>query len=185
VQASVAAGVDVVCFSGDKMLGGPQAGIIVGRKTFVQQLQRHPLMRALRVDKLTLAALEGTLLEYHAGRAEATVPVARMLTLAAEEIEARAQQLAERLHAQGWRVSMTSGASTIGGGSAPGVTLDTVLVAIEREGMSADRLEQQLRTLEVPIVARIEQDRVVLDLRTVLEEQDEQLVVLLGELSAG
>jgi L-seryl-tRNA(Ser) seleniumtransferase len=181
VQASVAAGVDLICFSGDKMLGGPQAGIIVGRKALVQQLQRHPLMRALRVDKLTLAALEGTLLEYHAGRADASVPVARMLSLAADEIEARAQQLAERLQGQGWRVTLMSGASTIGGGSAPGVTLDTVLLALQRDGFSADAVEEQLRSLAVPIVARIEQDRVVLDLRTVFEEQDD----LLGTMLAG
>jgi L-seryl-tRNA(Ser) seleniumtransferase len=106
VQQSVAAGVDLVCFSGDKMLGGPQAGIIVGRRALVQRLQQHPLMRALRVDKLTLAALEATLIEYRAGRAAASIPVVRMLTQSAETIEARAKRLAARLHAANWRVAL-------------------------------------------------------------------------------
>jgi L-seryl-tRNA(Ser) seleniumtransferase len=180
VQASIAAGVDLVCISGDKMLGGPQAGIVVGRKDLVGQLQKHPLMRALRVDKLTLAALEGTLLEYQAGRAETTVPVARMLTLDAEDIEARAQRLAEHLQAAGWEVALMSGASTVGGGSAPGVTLDTVTVALRRNGVSTAVIERRLRTLEVPVVARIERDVVVLDLRTVFESQDEMLATMLS-----
>lgn len=182
VQASIAAGVDLVCFSGDKMLGGPQAGIIIGRKDLVERVQKHPLMRALRVDKLTLAALEGTLLEYHSGRAHASVPVVRMLAMTAEEIEARAQQLAERLHQAGWRLTLVSGASAIGGGSAPGVTLETVLVALERDGVRATELEGRLRELEVPVIARIEQDRVLLDLRTVPEDQDELLARLLADV---
>jgi L-seryl-tRNA(Ser) seleniumtransferase len=182
VQASIAAGVDLVCFSGDKMLGGPQAGIIVGRRTLVQQLKTHPLMRALRVDKLTLAALEGTLLEYHAGRGETTIPVLAMLSLSAEQIEARAQALAERLHAAGWQVSLMSGESAVGGGSAPGVMLDTVLLALARDGMPADAIERSLRSANPPIVARIQDDRVVLDLRTVPEEQDDVLALVLGRI---
>ena len=141
VQASVAAGVDVVCFSGDKLLGGPQAGIIAGRQPLVDRLRRHPLMRALRVDKLTLAALEGTLLEYLAGRARETVPVLRMIHAEADAIERRAHAIAERLHAADWRVSLVSGASAIGGGSGPGVELATVLLAIARDGLSADALD--------------------------------------------
>jgi L-seryl-tRNA(Ser) seleniumtransferase len=184
VQASFHAGVDLVCFSGDKMLGGPQAGIIAGRKALVQQLQKHPLMRALRVDKLTLAALEGTLLEYHAGRARTTVPVARMLSMTAEEIEARARALVEQLHAAAWRVSLMSGGSAVGGGSAPGITLPTVLIALERDGLAADVLEQRLRAANPPIIARIADDRVVLDLRTVLEEQDGLLLQTLVDVSA-
>ena len=183
VQASIAAGVDLVCFSGDKMLGGPQSGIIVGRRPLVQQLHAHPLMRALRVDKLTLAALEGTLLEYHAGRASLTVPVVQMLVAPAESMEVRAQHLAEHLHAAGWRVSLMSGASAVGGGSAPGIELATVLIALEREGLSADGLERRLRQLETPVIARIEDDRVVLDLRTVLDEQDAVLADLLASLN--
>lgn len=181
VQSSVAAGVDLVCFSGDKLLGGPQAGIIVGRRDLVRTLQEHPLMRALRVDKLTLAALEGTLLEYRGGRAESTVPVAAMIAATAAGIEARATALAERLRAAGWTVALQPGASAIGGGSAPGVELPTVLLAAERPGTSAETLERRLRALDPPVVARIESDRVVLDLRTVFPDQDEAL----GEALAG
>ncbi len=183
VQQSVAAGVDLVCFSGDKMLGGPQAGIIVGRRALVQRLQQHPLMRALRVDKLTLAALEATLIEYRAGRATASVPVVRMLTTNAELIEMRAQQLAAHLHAARWQVALMSGVSAVGGGSAPGIALDTVLVAIEHPQWSAAALEEKLRALEPPVIARIENDRVVLDLRTVFEEQDALLADALVALS--
>jgi L-seryl-tRNA(Ser) seleniumtransferase len=175
VQASIAAGADLVCFSGDKLLGGPQAGIVVGRRDLIDRLRRHPLMRALRVDKLTLAALEGTLLDYVEGRAADTVPVVRMITADADAIEARAHALAEPLHAAGWTVSIVSGASAIGGGSAPGVELSTVLVAIERDGLTADDLGRRLRAANPPIVTRIEHDRVVLDLRTVLESQDDSL----------
>ena len=171
VQQSVTGGADLVCVSGDKMLGGPQAGIIVGRKALVERLRRHPLMRALRVDKLTLAALEGTLLEYRGGRAARTVPVVRMLLQTAEQIEARAQEVANGLHAAGWRVTLMRGASAVGGGSAPGVELETVLLALEHPRLSADALESRLRALDPPVIARIEQDRVVLDLRTVLDEE--------------
>jgi L-seryl-tRNA(Ser) seleniumtransferase len=151
----------------------------------VQRLQQHPLMRALRVDKLTFAALEATLGEYRAGRAAASVPVVRMLTTSAEIIEARAQQLAAHLHAAGWHVALMSGASAVGGGSAPGIELDTVLVAIERPQWSADTLEEKLRTLDPPVIARIEGDRVVLDLRTVFEEQDQPLAAALAALTQG
>ena len=179
VQSSIAAGVDLVCFSGDKLLGGPQAGIIAGRKTLVDRLRQHPLMRALRVDKVTLAMLEATLAEYAAGRANDTVPVQRMLHLRADDIESRAQALATRLAARGWRVAMVKGASAVGGGSAPGVALPTVLLSIERAGESAAATERRLRTLDPPVIARIEHDRVVLDLRTVAPDEDEVLADLL------
>jgi L-seryl-tRNA(Ser) seleniumtransferase len=179
VQTSIAAGVDLVCFSGDKLLGGPQSGIIAGRKLLVDQLRTHPLMRALRADKITFAMLEATLAEYAAGRAATSIPVRRMLQMPADEIEARAQSLAESLASQGWRVAMISGASAVGGGSAPGLQLPTVLLSIARDGESADRTERWLRSLDPPVIARIEHDRVVLDLRTVLPEQDELLRALL------
>lgn len=179
VQSSIAAGVDLICFSGDKLLGGPQAGIIAGRQELVDRLRKHPLMRALRVDKITLAILEATLAEYSAGRAATTVPVQRMLHLSPEAIEARTQALGATLATCGWTVAMISGSSAVGGGSAPGVQLPTVLLSIERAGQSATTTEQWLRALDPPVVARIEHDRVVLDLRTVLPEQDELLATLL------
>jgi L-seryl-tRNA(Ser) seleniumtransferase len=179
VGASIAAGVDLVCFSGDKLLGGPQAGILAGRFALVDALRRHPLMRAFRADKLTYAALEATLLEYLAGRADRTVPVRRMLALDAAAIEERARAAAERLAAHGWQVALMSGCSAVGGGSAPGLGLPTVLIAIEREGASAAALEARLRGLPTPVIARIVDDRVVLDLRTIPPESDEQLVSLL------
>jgi L-seryl-tRNA(Ser) seleniumtransferase len=182
VHASIAAGADVVCFSGDKLLGGPQAGILAGRAVLVDQLRKHPLMRALRVDKLTYAALEATLVEYVTGRADQTIPVRRMLTLDVDTIETRARGLADRLLAQGWQVSLVSGSSAVGGGSAPGVALPTVLVALDREGLTAAQLESQMRGLSTPVIARIVDDRVVLDLRTIPPEADEQLAGLLEEL---
>src|SRR5207249_9356675 len=145
VQTTVAADVDVCCFSGDKLLGGPQARIIVGRTEYVNRIRKHPLMRALRVDKMTYAALEATLVEYAAGRARETVPVQRMLALTADDIRPRAQALASALSAiPTWRATLTDGVSAVGGGSAPGVELPTCLVAIAKSGMSPDDVERRL-----------------------------------------
>jgi L-seryl-tRNA(Ser) seleniumtransferase len=183
VRDAVAAGVDICCFSGDKLLGGPQAGIIVGREEIVERVRRHPLMRALRVDKLTYAALEATLAEYTAGRASATIPVQRMLTMGADEIRVRAEALAARLNAiDGWRAELRAGASAVGGGSAPGIELATWLVAIEKRGLTPDALEERLRRLTPPVVARIEHDRVLLDLRTVFPDQDQTLLGLIASV---
>ena len=176
VAASVATGAAVCCFSGDKLLGGPQAGIIVGAEEPLARIRRHPLMRALRVDKMTYAALEVTLLEYARGHARTTVPVARMLTTTAEEVAARAAALAERLagHAV-FGADIVAGVSTVGGGGAPGSALPTRLVRLTPRDDSAAGLAARLRGLRPPIVARIEHDCVVLDLRTVLPQQDDQL----------
>jgi L-seryl-tRNA(Ser) seleniumtransferase len=183
VEASVAAGVDVCCFSGDKLLGGPQAGIIVGRAAQVDRIRKHPLMRALRVDKMTYAALEATLAEYAAGRAQVTVPVQRMLATTADEIRARAEVVAGAIRAHdGWRADIVRGMSAIGGGSAPGVELPTWLIAIEKRGMTPNELEAIMRRQPTPIVARIEHDRVLLDLRTVLPHQDSALSDSLASL---
>ena len=180
VEETVAAGVDVCCFSGDKLLGGPQAGIIVGRAALVGRIRTHPLMRALRVDKMTYAALEATLEEYAAGRAATTIPVQRMLATTADEIRARAEALAAALEASGgWHAELLPGTSAIGGGSAPGVELATWLVAIAKDGLTPDALEERLRKLSPPVIARIERDRLLLDLRTVPTGQDPQLSALL------
>jgi L-seryl-tRNA(Ser) seleniumtransferase len=183
VEATVAAGVDLCCFSGDKLLGGPQAGIIVGRTAVVERVRAHPLMRALRVDKMTYAALEATLVEYAAGRATTTVPVQRMLTAGADEIRARANTLTSALGTlTGWHCEVVPGMSAIGGGSAAGVELPTWLAAIAKDALSPDALETRLRLRTPPIVGRIENGRVVLDLRTVLPSQDALLVDLLKAL---
>jgi L-seryl-tRNA(Ser) seleniumtransferase len=180
LQGSIAAGVDVVCVSGDKLLGGPQAGIILGRQALVATIRRHPLMRALRVDKLTYAALTGTLMEYATGKAAETIPVIRMLMLSPHDIEARARRLADRLEASGlYRTEIVDGQSTIGGGTTPGLTLATRLLALELTGLSAYALEAALRRLDPPVIARIENGRVVLDLRTVFDTHDEALGRLL------
>ena len=172
VSESIAAGADVVCFSGDKLLGGPQAGIIAGRRDAVDAIRRHPLMRALRVDKLTYAALEATLEEHAIGRGHEGVPVQRMLRLTREEIGARADAVARALSGNGWTTRVIDGSSTVGGGSAPGTEIPTQLVEISRNGLSADAIEQHLRALDPPVIARIQDDRVVLDLRTVDPSDD-------------
>ena len=178
---SVAAGIAICCFSGDKLLGGPQAGLIVGRADLVERVRRHPLMRALRVDKLTYAALEATLTEYAAGRAATTVPVQRMLTIGEQEIRLRADALASRLNAvDGWRADVVAGFSAVGGGSAPGVDLATWLIAVEKRALSPDALGQRLRRLTPPVIARIERDRLLLDLRTVPEDLDATLPGLIS-----
>ena len=177
VSHSLAAGADLVMFSGDKLLGGPQAGIIVGGTDALQRIRTHPLMRALRVDKMTYAALEATLGEYAAGRAASTIPVAAMIAMPLEAIDQRAQALADSLNAAGIRNRIVDGASTIGGGSAPGSTLPTRLVEIDHPSRSAQHIERQLREHEVPIIARIEKDRVVLDLRTVDAADDGVLLI--------
>ena len=183
VAETIAAGVDVCCFSGDKLLGGPQAGIVVGGRAQIDRIRKHPLMRALRVDKMTYAALEATLAEYIAGRAPTTVPVQRMLTMTAGEIRLRADAVASAIRGNhGWRADVTEGASAIGGGSAPGVELATWLVAIEKTGTTPDGLEEALRRQTPPIIARIERDRVLLDLRTVLPEQDSALLACIARL---
>jgi len=183
VETSVVTGVSVCCFSGDKLLGGPQAGIIVGDTAPLARIRTHPLMRALRVDKMTYAALEATLQEYARGRAADTVPVARMLRATAEEIGRRATALADRLASHdGFGVEVVDGASTVGGGSAPGSSLPTRLVQLTPRDGSAARLEARLRGLDPPVIGRIERDRVLLDLRTVLPEQDARLQELLATL---
>jgi L-seryl-tRNA(Ser) seleniumtransferase len=182
VADSIAAGADLVMFSGDKLLGGPQAGILAGGADIVGAIRRHPLMRALRVDKMTYAALEATLQEHAAGRAAASIPLLRMLTVTAAEIGERATALAARLEAPGLEIEVIDGVSTIGGGSAPGSQLPTRLIALGRPGRSASDLEAVLRASDPPVIARIEDDRVVLDLRTVLYGQDQVLLRVLSSV---
>ncbi len=180
VQDSIAAGADVVMFSGDKLLGGPQAGIIAGTESAIATIRRHPLMRALRVDKMTYAALEATLQEYASGRAAETVPVARMLTMTVDQVRQRAAALAGAIAAPHLSATVLDGESTIGGGSAPGSASPTALVALSHRTLNAAQLEAHLRGLDPPIVARIEKDRVVLDLRTVAPDDDQEVAAILS-----
>jgi len=180
VVASVRAA-DVVMFSGDKLLGGPQSGLIVGRRELIDTVRKHPLMRAFRVDKMTYAALEATLLSYAAGRPQ-EIPAIHMITAPAEEIGARAGRLAERISGGALTTAVVDGASTIGGGSAPGSAIPTRLLRLSHTTLGADALAERLRTLDPPLIARIEDGFVVLDLRTVLEEQDDRVAASLGQV---
>ena len=185
VRQSLDAGVDVVCVSGDKLLGGPQAGIVLGRAALVDTVRRHPLMRALRVDKLTYAALEATLVEHIAGRAGDTVPVVRMLGLTPAEIDARACAIRDVLTAiAGVRAWVDAGESTVGGGSAPGSALSTRLLAIEVDAVGADALAARLRNGTPPVVARIDEGHLVIDLRTVPPSDDARLADALATAAA-
>ncbi|MHB1161904.1 MAG: L-seryl-tRNA(Sec) selenium transferase, partial [Chloroflexota bacterium] len=174
VQERLAAGVDLVSFSGDKLLGGPQAGLIAGKAPLVETLRRHPLARAIRVDKMTIAALVATLSHYLMGEATGKVPVWRMIAMRVEEIEGRAARLARRLRQAGLAAELIAGLSTVGGGSLPGETLPTKLIAVapDPEGPQATELAARLRRMDPPLVARIDRDLLLLDLRTVRPEQD-------------
>ena len=179
-QESIAAGADVVCFSGDKLLGGPQAGLIVGRAALLERIERHPLMRAVRIDKLTLAALEATLRQHGRGIAEREVPVWRMLAAPLDELRRRADAWAEALRAHGLPAAVVEGESTVGGGSLPGETLPTMLCALHLSGtaaaLDAGALAARLRLGEPAVVARVYRDQLLLDPRTVQPSEDETLV---------
>ena len=174
VQDSVQAGATLVTFSGDKLLGGPQAGLIVGQAVAIAQLRQHPLTRALRVDKTILAGLAATLDHYARGQAEQQVPVWRMIAAPQELLAARAERWATRLRAAGLDAAVTPGASTVGGGSLPGETLPTHLLTLP--GLPASRLAARLRAGRPPVVARIVDDTLCFDPRTVLPDQDELLL---------
>ncbi|NTV63668.1 MAG: L-seryl-tRNA(Sec) selenium transferase [Oscillochloris sp.] len=172
VPQSVAAGADLVTFSGDKLLGGPQAGLIVGRRELLEQLKRHPLARALRVDKTTIAGLEATLLSYLHGRANEEIPVWRMISASLAGLRARAEALVARLAAAGVAAVVSNCASAVGGGSLPGDTLPSAGVAL---APGSDALSRRLRTGDPAVVARLAEGALICDLRTVLPEQDAAL----------
>lgn len=174
VQESIEQGADLVCFSGDKLLGGPQAGIIVGRADLIASLRRHPLARALRVDKTTIAGVQATLLHYLKQEAIEKLPVWQMISSSLEDIQRRAESWAERLEQLGIVAEVVPGFSTVGGGSLPGETLPTRLVALQIP--SPDQLAHRLRTGEPPVVGRIEGGRLLLDPRTVLFGEEHELV---------
>lgn len=186
VGESIAAGADIVSFSGDKLLGGPQAGLIVGRSEIIERLRRNPLYRALRADKLCLAALEATLDAHRRGALE-ELPLFRMLGLTTEAIEARARDLARRLEESipsDLKVTVISGSSAVGGGSGPNVHPPTALLALSHETLTANEIESKLRAASPPVIARIAEGRVLLDLRTVDLSEESDLLTALKSLAS-
>ena len=171
VREVVASGVDVVSFSGDKLLGSAQAGLIVGTRAVVSRLRKHPLYRALRSDKLRLAALEATLVSHQKDVAHEDVPVLQMLSLSADELERRARSLVEAVSTTDLKLELVPGESAIGGGAGPTSRLPTMLIALTHPNKSAQEIEQLLRTSSPPIIARISDGKVLLDLRTVFPEE--------------
>ena len=184
VRASIDAGVTVCTFSGDKLLGGPQAGLIVGKREALAGIRAHPLMRALRVDKLTYAALEATLIEHAKGRAAQTVPVERMIETTVAMLEARGDAIRLTLAGiPGLTVSVVPSDAAIGGGSTPGVTLPSRALAVDVAGRSASALAGALRAAIHPVIGRIAGERLLLDLRTVDPEEDHRLVAAIRDVA--
>jgi L-seryl-tRNA(Ser) seleniumtransferase len=184
VLDSLRAGVDVVTYSGDKLLGGPQAGILSGRHDLIAPMRSNSLFRALRVDKLTYAALEATLLTYVKHDHDA-IPVLRMMRLSKEEVGTRAEGIAQKVRSPKWSVEVIDGESVIGGGAAPSATLPTRLLAVSHKDCSANELAERLRASVPPVIARVEEGQVLLDLRTAFPEQDEVIVQAFRQVAAG
>jgi L-seryl-tRNA(Ser) seleniumtransferase len=176
VQESLAAGVDLVCFSGDKLLGGPQAGIIIGKKVLIDTLKKHPLARAVRADKLCLAGVTATLTHYLKDEAQQEIPIVKMMSLTQGQIKVRAEAWRDAL-GQG---NVTESESTVGGGSLPEESMPTFVLALNVR--SPDKFLKKLRQSDTPLIARIEDGKILFDPRTVLEEQDPKLISILGSL---
>lgn len=184
VRDSIEAGVTACTFSGDKLLGGPQAGIIVGQRSAIDLLTAHPLMRALRVDKLTYAALEATLVEHIADRSAETIPVHRMLGTTNALLTRRANQIISQLtRFEALNVEIVSSRAAVGGGSTPGLSLPSLALSIKMTAVSSSNLFDYLRSEKPPVVGRIEDNRLLLDLTTILPEQDPALVKVLCEIA--
>jgi len=176
VQESLAAGVDLVCFSGDKLLGGPQAGIIVGKKALIDRIKKHPLARAVRADKTCLAGVTATLTHYLKDEAEREIPIVRMMSLTPEQVRSRAEAW-QAVLGQG---EVVESESTVGGGSLPGESMPTFVLSLQVK--SPDKFLKKLREANPPVIARTENDKVLLDPRTVILEQDQTLLTTLKSL---
>lgn len=174
ITEGVSSGADLVCFSGDKLLGGPQAGIILGRKKYIYQLRKNPLYRALRVDKMVIAGLEQVVLSY-LKKEEGRIPIWRMISASLEDLRKRGEELSSKLNAYGISASLRESKSTVGGGSLPGETLPTIVISLDSQ-IPLENLAERFRSLDFPIIGRIEKNRFVLDLRTIFPEQDELIV---------
>lgn len=179
VYDSLSAGVDLICFSGDKLLGGPQAGIIAGARKLIDPIRRNPLMRTYRVDKLIYGALEATLASYRTGRAALEIPIVRMMAMPAGEIRNRTLRFRRRLQSRlpaGVQAVLSEGYSVVGGGSCPDCHLPTTLLAIESDFVSPNTIESRLRLQEKAIIVRLEEDKILVDLRTVFPDQEKILI---------
>jgi L-seryl-tRNA(Ser) seleniumtransferase len=189
VQETVASGVDVVTFSGDKLLGGPQAGIILGKREIVEQIKKNPMNRAMRIDKFTLAALESILRLYQDERtAVAKIPTLAMISEPLEAVKRRAARLARRIRrdfAGTCSVKVTETISRVGGGAMPEQNLSSQAVVLGPTSMTVSRLENFLRQLDVPVIGRIEEDRLVLDMRTVADDEIPLLADCLQQVLSG
>ncbi len=183
IAASVRASVDVITYSGDKLLGGPQAGLISGSRELVEKIRRNPLFRAVRVDKMFYAALEATLLAYLRRDYDA-IPVLRMMRLTEAEIDERGEHLMRKLHitCPKLQIEVRESRSVLGGGAAPGSTLPTRVLAVSSATLKADEIAQKLREWETPIVTRVEEGRVLIDLRTVAPEQEPVIAAALESI---
>ncbi len=182
IQQSVSAGAALTFFSGDKLVGGPQAGIIVGKKEYVDKLKRHPLARAVRIDKIRLAGLAATLVHYLKGEASAKIPVWRMIAADVADIEKRAALWKK---AAGGKAKIIPGETMVGGGSLPGGSLPTSLLAIAfGSGGAVKKAAERLRAREIPVIGRIEKGTLLLDPRTVLPEEDEIVIRALGDIAS-
>jgi L-seryl-tRNA(Ser) seleniumtransferase len=182
VLDSLRQGIDVVTYSGDKLLGGPQAGLISGTPELISRMRSNSLFRAFRVDKLTYAALEATLLAY-VRRDHDAIPALRLMRLTPEEIGARAEAVVQQIQSPKLKFEIINGESLLGGGAAPSAALPTRLLALTCEGFSADELATKLRLGEPSVIARVEDGRVLLDLRTVFPEQDAALAANLSRIA--
>ena len=176
VQESLAAGADIVCFSGDKLLGGPQAGIIIGKRNLLDKIKKHPLARAVRADKTCLAGVTATLTHYLKDEAEWEIPIVKMMSLTSEQVKVRAEAWRDAL-GQG---NVAESESTVGGGSLPEESMSTFVLSLNVK--SPDKLLKKMRESSPPVIARTENDKVLLDPRTVLEDQDEKIISALRSL---
>ena len=190
VREMLEKGADIVCFSGDKLLGGPQAGIITGKKKYIEKIENHPMMRAMRLDKCTTAVLEATFREYlDEEKAWENIPILKMIRRQKEELKIQAEEIKKALLESGFRgeIQVQEDASMIGGGSLPGETLSDVAVSIKPEKESTEEFAARLRMQSVPVIVQIKNNRVFLHMRTVFAEEKEMLTEMLKEalLSGG
>ncbi|MFQ6002579.1 MAG: L-seryl-tRNA(Sec) selenium transferase [Candidatus Zixiibacteriota bacterium] len=179
VLEAISSEADLVCFSGDKLLGAPQAGIILGKKRYIDLLRKHPLHRALRLDKMFIAGLESVLLFYLKGEATKKIPAWQMVSTPLDVLKKRAENIKGQLKKSGIAIAIKESKSTVGGGSLPGETLPTIVISVESVssvGMTADQQAKLFRQLSPPIIGRIEDDKFVLDLRTIFPHQDDLII---------